>query len=117
MKVVRPSVILLCGQDSDAVAQVRRLLTESGHDVRCTRSDETDLDELTSYHLAIVEASGCHEQSLAWCRRVLARSIEPILPILFITPDTSPAARLAGLEAGADTYLLRPFLTEELLGQ
>src|SRR5262245_60812130 len=109
MKVVRPSTILLCGQDSDAVAQVRRFLAECGHEVRTTQPDDTDSQDLTSYHLAIVDASGCHEQSLAWCRRLVARGVEPMLPILFITPDPTPAARLASFEAGADTYLLRPF--------
>jgi phosphoserine phosphatase RsbU/P len=117
MKVVRPSTILLCGQDSDAVAQVRRALAESGHDVRTTRPDETDPQELTSYHLAIVDASGCHDESLAWCRKLVAHAPEAMLPVLFITPDPSPAARLASFEAGADTYLLRPFLSDELLAQ
>jgi sigma-B regulation protein RsbU (phosphoserine phosphatase) len=117
MTVVRPSTILLCGQDADAVAQIRRLLSEHGHDVHTTQPDATNPQDLTSYHLAIVDASGCHEQSLAWCRRTRARAIEPMLPILFVTPDPTPPARLASFEAGADTYLLRPFLSDELLAQ
>jgi sigma-B regulation protein RsbU (phosphoserine phosphatase) len=37
--------------------------------------------------------------------------------MLFISPDPSPAARLASLESGVDAYLLRPFDPAELLAQ
>jgi phosphoserine phosphatase RsbU/P len=42
---------------------------------------------------------------------------ESVVPILFITDDHSPEARLASFEAGADMYLLRPFASAELLAQ
>src|SRR5262245_8017127 len=117
MNAVRPSVILLCGQDSPATGQVRRLLANRGHKVDCRRPDDPTHEDFSSYHLVIVEASGCHDESLLWCRRLRGCAAGPILPLLFITPDPSPSARLASFEAGADTYLVRPFLPEELLAQ
>jgi sigma-B regulation protein RsbU (phosphoserine phosphatase) len=117
MKVVRPSLILLTGQDSAALEQVHRLLLESGHEVRCRGPATPDPEDASSYHLAVVEASGCHPESLAFCRRLRARVVESYLPVLFITADHSPETRLASFEAGADTYLLRPFAAEELLAQ
>src|SRR5262245_55901155 len=117
MKAVRPSVILLCGQDPAAMHQVRRLLTSRGHEVHCRQPEDPAREDVSSYQLVIVEASGCHDQSLNWCRRLRSCSAGPILPLLFITPDPSPPARLASFEAGADTYLIRPFLPEELLAQ
>src|SRR5207245_477715 len=39
------------------------------------------------------------------------------MPILFVTQDHSPTARLDSFEAGVDTYLLRPFTRGELLAQ
>src|SRR5262249_22012829 len=39
------------------------------------------------------------------------------VPILFVTCNHTPTARLASLECGADTYLLRPFAPDELLAQ
>ncbi len=115
MQGTRPSLVLLAGRDEAGVEQVRHVLTEAGHRVEC-RAPDTFLLEGTSYHLAIVEASGCHDESLAFVRRLRAAA-EPIVPVLFITPDPDPAARLASFEAGADTYLLRPYLTEELRAQ
>lgn len=38
-------------------------------------------------------------------------------PVLFLTAKDSPAERVAGLEAGADDYLIKPFFTEELLAR
>ena len=37
------------------------------------------------------------------------------IPILLITARAEPEARLRGLEAGADDYILKPFSTRELL--
>ncbi len=38
-------------------------------------------------------------------------------PVLFLTAKDSPSERVAGLEAGADDYLIKPFFTEELLAR
>src|SRR4051794_15230706 len=84
MQAVRPSIVLLVGQDQAALEQVSRFLAASGHEVR--RQDPTDFkhDEVSSYHLALVEASGCSEACLAWCLRLRARPAEPFIPILFV---------------------------------
>src|SRR5436190_15304360 len=117
MKIVHPSVILLSGQDPTALEQVRRILEGGGHEVRTCLPADPDPDDASSYHLFVVEASGCHPESLAWCRRLRSGQADSYLPMLFVTPDHSPEARLASFEAGADTYLLRPFAPEELLAQ
>jgi sigma-B regulation protein RsbU (phosphoserine phosphatase) len=117
MQAVRPSVVLLVGQDQAALEQVSRLLAAGGHEVRHQDPNEFKHDEVSSYHLALVEASGCSDACLGWCRRLRARITEPFVPILFVTTDPSPSARLASFEAGADTILLRPFLSEELQAQ
>lgn len=38
-------------------------------------------------------------------------------PVLFLTAKDAPSERVAGLEAGADDYLIKPFFTEELLAR
>src|SRR4051794_18538920 len=117
MTAVRSSRILLSGHNTDAVEEVRRLLLEDGHAVRCHRPDQPDPDGLSTYHLAVLEASGDPQASLAWCRRLRSRSVDVHLPVLIVLDDPSPAARLASFEAGADTSLLRPFAAEELRAQ
>ena len=47
------------------------------------------------------------------CRRL--RATGSTVPILFLTAKSSDADRLLGLKVGADDYLAKPFLLEELI--
>src|SRR5262245_28086171 len=117
MQSVRPSRILVSGKEPSTVEEVRRLLAADGHDVRTHRIGTPGPDDLHACRLAVVEATGCQEECLRWCRLLRAHPAEAFLPVLFITEDVSPPARLASFEAGADTYLLRPFAPDELRAQ
>ena len=52
---------------------------------------------------------------LAVCRRLRAKGLA--LPILLLTARDAVADRVAGLDAGADDYLVKPFAAEELLAR
>lgn len=52
---------------------------------------------------------------LAVCRRLRARGLRG--PIILLTARDAVADRVAGLEAGADDYLVKPFAVEELLAR
>lgn len=43
------------------------------------------------------------------------RELDPSLPILLLTARTSEADRVAGLEVGADDYVIKPFSARELV--
>ncbi|MBA2420945.1 MAG: response regulator transcription factor [Thermoleophilaceae bacterium] len=49
---------------------------------------------------------------VAVCRRLRAKGLE--VPVLMLTARDAVADRVAGLQAGADDYLVKPFATEEL---
>ena len=51
---------------------------------------------------------------LTVCRRLRARRVT--LPILMLTARHEVSDRVAGLDAGADDYLVKPFALDELLG-
>ena len=108
--------LLVCAQEMSAVAELRRLLTAGGHDINGHLLGTPD-PEVDDYQLVIVDASGAGSDAFGLCRRLRARLEERVLPILSITDDHTPAARLASFEAGADTYLLRPFAPGEVLAQ
>ncbi len=49
------------------------------------------------------------------CRRIRSSEQTNHIPIIIITARTTDKDRLSGLEAGAEAYLNKPFLVEELL--
>ena len=52
---------------------------------------------------------------LAVARRLRAKGLS--VPILMLTARDAVSDRVAGLDAGADDYLVKPFATEELLAR
>src|SRR5262245_58159445 len=56
-------------------------------------------------------------QGVHLCRKLKARGSDTFLPILMLTARGEPADRVAGLDAGADDYLTKPFDTDELLAR
>jgi|GEM_PF-1052568 len=53
----------------------------------------------------------------ALCRRIKERHEDTFLPVLMLTARSELADRIAGLEAGADDYLTKPFHADELLAR
>jgi sigma-B regulation protein RsbU (phosphoserine phosphatase) len=108
--------ILVCAPEMTALAELRRLLSAGGHDANGHLLGTPDPD-VNGYQLVVVDASRGGSDALDLCRRLRSRLEEGVVPILCIFDDHSPAARLASFEAGADTYLLRPFAPGEVLAQ
>jgi len=52
---------------------------------------------------------------LAVCRRLRGKGL--VTPILMLTARDAVADRVAGLEAGADDYLVKPFAVQELVAR
>ncbi len=117
MRPLRASRILVCGKEAAAVEEVCRLLQDDGHEARPHSLAAPEPDDLSARQLVVLEASGCRDECLQWCRRLRAHPGDAFLPVLLVLDDPGPEARLAGFEAGADTYLLRPFAPEELRAQ
>jgi sigma-B regulation protein RsbU (phosphoserine phosphatase) len=109
--------ILICADHEAAVGDVRRLLEQAGHQVSWHPINGTDPENIAGFHLVVLEGSRCEHEALQFCRRLRTGLSEGFVPILFLTEDHSPTTRLASLEGGADTYLLRPFALGELLAQ
>jgi sigma-B regulation protein RsbU (phosphoserine phosphatase) len=114
MKPATPPRVLLCAEQPAAVEDVRRLLESAGHEVVAHAFDDGDPDDLSAFHLALVAAG---RDALGFCRRLGDRLLDRLVPVVLLSADHGPQARLAALEAGADAFLLRPFAPGELLAQ
>lgn len=109
--------ILVCAQQVNTLGEMRRVLGAAGYEAGAHLLGTPDPEDLGRYHLIVVEGGACDKDALDLCRRLRLHLEESFVPILFVTEDASPAARLAPFAAGADTYLVRPFVAEELLAQ
>lgn len=111
----RPSRILVVEDDDETCAIVRSELSAAGYvvDIEPDGTDIANLAEVFLPDLALLEtrlATGPDGFSIA---ALLRRSFADI-PILFVTAAGDLSDRLAGFEAGADDYLVKPFPPEEL---
>jgi len=116
MRAAGPPRVLLCADEPAAVADVRPLLEAARCHVVWHPLTPPD-PETADLHLVLIDGSQKSVEALQCCRRLRGRLGEGFLPILYVAGDPSPAARVAPFEAGADTYLLRPFAPGELLAQ
>jgi DNA-binding response OmpR family regulator len=67
------------------------------------------------FDVAVIDIVLPDGSGLEWCRA--ARSQGSALPMLLLTARAGVADRVAGLEAGADDYLGKPFSTDELVAR
>jgi DNA-binding response OmpR family regulator len=67
------------------------------------------------FDVAVVDVGLPDGSGVSWCRNARKSGCE--LPILFLTARNEIADRVAGLDAGADDYLGKPFSMDELVAR
>jgi len=73
------------------------------------------MNQWTDYSVAIFDLLLPKLSGLELCKKL--RSQQNPLPVLMLTALGQPENRIAGLDAGADDYLVKPFVMEELLAR
>ncbi len=109
---------VLVVDDEPAVRQaLQRALTFEGYDVRMAEDGRTALDSLLHEpaEAILLDVAMPGIDGLEVCRRL--RAAGDRTPILMLTARHATADRVAGLDAGADDYLVKPFALEELLAR
>lgn len=105
------TTILLVEDGASIGSLVSRYLEREGYAVVWTRSGEEALAELPRHHfsLVILDLRLPGMDGYEVCRRIGGR-----LPIVMLTARDEEPDRVAGLEAGADDYVTKPFSLREL---
>jgi two-component system OmpR family response regulator len=96
---------------------LRRGLTEEGHaaDVAATGEDALWMAEAHPYDAIVLDVMLPGLSGFETCRRL--RNAGVWAPVLMLTARDSVDDRVAGLDAGADDYLTKPFSFAELLAR
>ena len=109
---------ILVVDDEPAVRDsLRRALQLEGYDVELAGDGQEALDRLGTdgVDAVVLDVSMPRLDGLEACRRL--RSAGNSLPVLMLTARDEVADRVAGLDAGADDYVVKPFALDELLAR
>jgi two-component system response regulator MprA len=114
---VAEAAILVVDDDAPIRRMLGRTLEAEGYAVEAAGDGGAALAsvERSVPDLLVLDVAMPGLDGLAVCRRLRAKGLG--VPVLLLTARDSVPDRVAGLDAGADDYLVKPFATEELLAR
>jgi DNA-binding response OmpR family regulator len=109
--------ILIVEDERKISAYIKRGLEEQGYAVDAVYTGREALDwaEAAPYDLIILDILLPEVDGLTVCRELRRRGARA--PILMLTARDTVDDRVAGLDSGADDYLVKPFALKELLAR
>jgi two-component system response regulator MprA len=109
--------VLVVDDEPSVRTSLERALRLEGYDVTLAEDGADALRQLaTSVPDAVVlDVLMPNVDGIEVCRRL--RAAEDATPVLMLTARDSVTDRVAGLDAGADDYLVKPFALEELFAR
>jgi two-component system OmpR family response regulator len=109
--------VLVVEDDVKMAALLQRGLREEGHavDVARTGTDAVWMGEAAEYDAIVLDLMLPGLDGASVCRRWRERGVWA--PVLMLTARDAVEDRVAGLDAGADDYLSKPFAFAELLAR
>ena len=109
---------LLLAEDDDGIrVPLARALEREGHAVDAVADGQSAerLGVENDYALIVLDVGLPGLDGLEVCRRV--RRVHASVPILFLTAQDGELDAVAGLDAGADDYVTKPFSLAELMAR
>jgi len=109
--------VLVADDDPPLRRMLERSLSADGFEVTVAADGPAALleAERTAPDVIVLDISMPAIDGLSVCRRLRDRGLGT--PILMLTARDAVADRVAGLQAGADDYLVKPFAIEELVAR
>lgn len=113
----RPAKILIAEDDVEIRTALERILRYEGYEPLPVNDGAAALEALAEQEpdAAIIDVMMPFVDGLTVCRRLRERNDRT--PVLMLTARHEISDRVAGLDAGADDYLPKPFDLEELLAR
>lgn len=112
-----PATILVIDDSDDLLTLLRRVLTDHGFAVHIAHNGATGiaLAMARAPGLVVLDVGLPDRSGIDVIRDMRSRGF--LAPVLMLTAHSDVADRVAGLEAGADDYLAKPFDADELLAR
>lgn len=113
----QPATILIAEDDRAAREALERALQFEGYAVLAARDGAGALEFLTTEQpdAVVLDVMMPGIDGLTVCRRIREKGLD--VPVLMLTARHEVSDRVAGLDAGADDYLVKPYALDELLAR
>lgn len=112
-----PPRLLLVEDDTELIEMLEGLFDEEGYDVETAADGHRGLHLALSrrYDVAVLDRRLPAVEGLDLLGRLRRHGVT--VPVLVLSAQANPADRVAGLDAGAEDYLVKPFDIDELLAR
>ena len=111
-----PLTILVVDDDLGTRLSISDYLDISGYSVIAAENGREALHLVEQYqpHLIVTDIGMPEMDGYELIKKVRARPVFRLLPVIFLTAHTSTKERIRGYQLGCDNYLPKPFELEEL---
>jgi putative two-component system response regulator len=111
--------ILIVDDDSVSRMTIEGLLSSEPYDLYFASNGSDGLATATTLHpdLVLLDVMMPHMDGFEVCRRIRAIPTTAEVPILLITSLDDQSSRIAGLQAGADDFITKPYNSVELFAR
>ncbi len=108
--------ILIIEDDPDTVAILNMFFRKEGYNVDVAGDGEQGLEKLREHHhdLVLSDVMMPKMDGFKFCELVRSEPDLKMTPIVLVTAKSDPMDKIAGLEKGADDYLVKPYNLVEL---
>ncbi len=106
--------ILIADDEPVLIEYLKRSLKQDGHSV-VTANDGVEastLLESDSFDVVVLDIIMPHKSGIEVCRQM--RASKDNTPVLILSSKEDESTKVAGLDAGADDYMVKPFSYREL---
>ena len=113
--------ILIIEDDADIAESLQYNFKREGYRVNVAESGEKGLriclDERSTPDLIILDLMLPGMNGMELCRRLRREEITQKTPIIMLTAKAAETDKIAGLDLGADDYIVKPFSVKEVLAR
>ncbi len=108
--------ILLADDEPDALTLFRAILEQFNYELVLAEDGDQALELFHQVNpdIAILDMQMPRKTGLEVCKTIKELSDDSFVPVLIVTSQSDPYAKIDGLKAGADDYITKPFFCEEL---
>ena len=111
--------ILIVDDEVNIVISMEFLIKQAGYELQIARDGEEALEKVASFKpdLILLDVMMPKINGFEVCRRVRANSEWQEIKIIMLTAKGREVEVTKGLALGADTYVIKPFSTKELMSE